>query len=130
MFKKALASLATTICCLGNPSVAAPTSCWVAAQGDTGNIPSQMCDISTRVNANGHTVVDLVTVGDGGAISIVLWLDSDGTPSYAEVFHNYRRTLWAYEVDKDGDIHLYHRGSHQSIWFSLPETRTEAYVLS
>ena len=126
MFRQLLATAATAVCCLGNPAaLAAPTTCWVSSiQPVKGQrVAPQVCDIDLRFNANGHTVIDLVTVSDGGQISIVLWADQ-GEPTYAEVFfENSGRTIWQYRVDSDGDINLYHPGTSLEIWFSVPDSQ-------
>ena len=126
MFRQLLATAATAVCCLGNPAaLAAPTTCWVSStQPVKGQrVAPQVCDIDLRFNANGHTVIDLVTVSDGGQISIVLWADQ-GEPTYAEVFFEKSgRTIWQYRVDSDGDINLYHPGTSLEIWFSVPDSQ-------
>ena len=127
MFRQLLATAATAVCCFGNPAaLAAPTTCWVSstepARGQ--RVDPQVCDIDLRYNANGHTVIDLVTVSDGGKISIVLWQDYAGEPTYAEVFFEKSgRTLWQYRVDKDGDINLYHQRTGLEIWFTVPSSQ-------
>ena len=126
MFRQLLATAATSVCCLGNPAaLAAPTTCWLSStQPAIGQrVAPQVCDIDFRSNANGHTVIDLVTVSDGGQISIVLWADQ-GEPTYAEVFFQKSgRTIWQYRVDSDGDINLYHPGTNLEIWFSVPNSQ-------
>ena len=126
MFRQLLATAATAVCCLGNPAaLAAPTTCWVSSTQPVAGqrVAPQVCDIDLRFNANGHTVIDLVTVSDGGQISIVLWADQ-GEPTYAEVFFEKSgRTIWQYRVDSDGDINLYHPGTSIEIWFSVPDSQ-------
>ena len=126
MFKQLLGTVAATICCLGNPSaMAAPTSCWLATSDSPDQVAPQTCDVDMRINANGHKVVDIVTVNDGARISVVFWKDDNGNPSYAEVFFGpSQRTVWSYRYDNDGDVHLYHRGTRNQIWFTPPSRTT------
>lgn len=122
MFKQALATVAATICCLGNPSaMAAPTACWVATKGSPDRVPAQTCDVSIRINANGHKVVDIVTIRDNQRLSVVFWKDKSGKPEYAEVFFSDgHRSLWGYRYDEQGDVHLFHPATRSQLWFRPP----------
>ena len=128
MFRQLLATAAVSVCCLGNPAAKAmPTNCWLHTSGIKGqSVPAQVCDIAYRTNANGHTVIDLITVQDGGLASIVLWQNSAGQPTYAEVFlETSGRSVWSYRIDKDGDVNLWHPATGMEIWFLLLQSDYE-----
>lgn len=128
MFKQLLATAAASVCCLGNPAMAAPTVCWIAAPDSPRRVSPQTCDVDMRINANGHKVVDITTLGDGVRASVVFWKDSNGNPSYAEVFlPGSGRSVWSYRYDSEGDVHLFHRGTGSSIWFTPPSRSTVTY---
>ncbi len=128
MFKQVIATVASTICCLGNPSaMAAPTACWLATSGSPDRVAPQLCDVSMRINANGHKVVDIVTVDNGQNVSVVFWKDGRGNPSYAEVFYGTQRSVWSYRYDDEGDVHLFHRAPRSQIWFRPPSNATSTH---
>ena len=52
-------------------------------------------------------------------MTVVLWVDSNRNPSYAEVlFHGKGRFTMSYRWDNDGDLHLY-KGDAE-IYISMP----------
>ena len=107
MFKALIAAAALSVA-TALPSFAAPSTCWLSNNTANGEIPAQSCDVHVRNNANGHTVIDVMTPVDNGQVSIVLWADSNNNPSYAEVFfRNQGRITMKFRWDNAGDLHLY-----------------------
>ena len=102
------------------PVNAEPVRCWIDAENEA-SVPQQVCDASVRTNANGHRVIDL-TDSRGTTINIVLWFNRDKSPLYAEVFMPSGRQIWGWEVDHEGDIHLFHKPSGAEVWFSIPQS--------
>ena len=121
MFKQLLISSALAVSLIP-PVSAEPVRCWIDADNQQDRVPQQVCDLSARTNANGHTVVDL-TDDQGTTVSIVMWKDRSGNPLYAEMFFPQGRQIWQWKVDRDGDIHLYHRETGLEIWFSPGTSR-------
>ena len=118
MFKSLIAASVLAVA-TALPSFAAPSTCWLGTNARNGSIPAQQCDVHLRTNANGHRVIDVMTPVDGQSMTIVLWIDSNRNPSYAEViFHGMGRTTMNYRWDNDGDLHLY-KGDTE-IYVSMP----------
>ena len=132
MFRQLLATAAVSVCCLGNPSaMAQPTTCWISDTTPRAGerVAPQTCDISYRKNANGHSVIDLVSISDGYRVSIVLWKDSNNNPTYAELFfEQHGRSVWQYRIDEEGDVNLYHPGTGYEIWFRTPSVSYQTTV--
>lgn len=81
------------------PQSAAPT-CWFQMQPGAESLEGFQCAVSSRVNANGHTIYDVVEP-NGLKRSIVLWQDKS-----AEVLINGQRYLGTWLEDEDGDIRV------------------------
>ena len=76
----------------GGVAQAAPTKC--AIINDRIDLFEVIdCDMSHRVNANGHTVMDVALFGSNGTerVSFIWWINRDGSHKYAEVFLNGKR---------------------------------------
>ena len=60
--------------------------------------------MSQRTNANGHNVMDVVVFGDNRTerLSIVWWMNRDGSHKYAEVFWNGEHTAAPSYTAKNG----------------------------
>ena len=92
----------------GMAAQAAPSTCWLGLNARGGSIPAQHCDVHTRVNYNGHNVIDVTTLVDNATMTVVLWTDSYNNPSYAEViFEDGGRTTMSFRIDSAGDLHLW-----------------------
>ena len=103
----------------GVAAQAAPSTCWLGNNASGGSIPAQNCDVHVRRNANGHNVIDVMTPVDGQTMTVILWMDDYGNPSYAEVvFHGMGRTTMNYRWDNAGDLHLWKGDSE--IYISIP----------
>ncbi len=113
---KALA-LASTIALgsiLGSvaPAQARASSCWIMRAG-TRRAPAFRCDVTRRINANGHTVWDITHFqGNGARFTVVMWSDYS-----AEVLINGERLRTTVNTDKAGD-HWIDLGSYGSFIFS------------
>ena len=121
MLKTLLASASLAVCCLFNPAgmpeaKAAASNCWIVPTNGR-QVPSFRCDVSTRTNANGHTVVDIRHFqGDGAHFSVILWTDSNRNPNGAEVFIQGERFTATWYRDSDGD-HRINMGSYGEFVF-------------
>ena len=84
MFKSIIAStlIAVAGLCTGDSARAAAQNCWFYE--GYGSAPAFRCDVSSRINANGHEVWDISHNQNNGAhFSVLLWDDNT-----AEVFVN------------------------------------------
>lgn len=70
-------------------------------------MPSMPCDVSRRVNANGHVVWD-VRLGSK-TVTFVLWTNGVGEAIWADG----TRRVFDYHVDSDGDPRLTGRDGWQ-----------------
>lgn len=77
----------------------APT-CWFQMQPGADSLDGFHCAVSSRVNANGHTVFDVVEP-NGLKRSVVLWQDRT-----AEVLINGQRYAGTWLEDEEGDIRV------------------------
>ena len=121
MLKNLLAAASIATCCLFNPAgmpeaEAAASNCWIVpASGRT--VSPFRCDVSTRTNANGHTVVDIRHFqGSGAHFSVILWTDEYGNPNGTEVFVDGDRFTATWYRDSDGD-HRIDMGSYGEFVF-------------
>ena len=99
-FKSLLASALLGTSLLGGVAEAAPTTC---AFRDSKGLDTFTCDHSTRRNANGHKVNDIVFF-DGSKrheFSIIWWMSGD-VVDYAEVFTNGSRYVMSGYIAKNG----------------------------
>lgn len=88
-----------------NPSnpgtvIATGATCWFQMQQDADRLEGYRCTVSSRKNANGHTVFDVVEPG-GLTRTVVLWEDKS-----AEVLLNGSRYEGEWTEDEDGDIRV------------------------
>ena len=88
-----------------NPSnpgtgIATGATCWFQMQRDADRLEGYRCAVSSRQNANGHTVFDVVEPG-GLTRTVVLWEDKS-----AEVLLNGNRYEGQWAEDDDGDIRV------------------------
>ena len=87
----------------GGVAQAAPTEC--AIINDRTDLFEVIdCDMSQRINSNGDNVMDVVLFGDNKTerVSIVWWMNRDGSHKYAEVFWNGERTAAPSYAAKNG----------------------------
>ncbi|MCP9810266.1 trypsin-like peptidase domain-containing protein [Cyanobium sp. HWJ4-Hawea] len=75
-------------------------TCWFQMHQEAENLKGFRCAVTSRKNANGHTVFDVVEPG-GLSRSVVLWQDKS-----AEVLLNGTRYEGQWTEDKDGDIRV------------------------
>lgn len=75
-------------------------TCWFQMQQDAETLEGYRCTVTSRQNANGHTVFDVVEPG-GLSRSVVLWEDKT-----VEVFLNGKRYEGQWEEDEEGDIRV------------------------
>ena len=87
------------------PAEARRSTCW--ASNGRGSMPSMPCDVTRRVNYNGHVVWD-VRLG-GEKVTIVLWSNGVGEAIWGDG----TRRVFDYYVDSDGDPRLTGRGGWQ-----------------
>ena len=105
---KTFAALALTVASFGAtvlPANAAPTTC--AAREGRGDVTEFPCDVSKRVNANGHKVWDVAVPRPDGKfnrVSFVFWTTNNGTPSYAEVFTTSGREVATWFYTNNGAV--------------------------
>lgn len=90
---------------------AAIQQCWAFADGSSAptlNGRPFTCDVSKRVNANGHTVLDVshYRTGERTEFTVVLWVDKYREPIRAEVISNGQVQNFPYFIDSDGDIRI------------------------
>jgi len=83
----------------GTATGTGPT-CWFQMQPGAERLKGYQCNISSRKNANGHTVFDVVEPG-GLTRTVVLWEDKS-----AEVLLNGRSYEGEWLQDTDGDIRV------------------------
>ena len=70
------------------------SNCWFEL--DNGEYDGQRCSISSRKNANNHTVWDIKAPG-ANKVSVVLWDNQK-----AEYFYEGQRYVGTWDTDKDG----------------------------
>ena len=80
--------------------IASGATCWFQMQQDAERLEGFRCAVSSRKNANGHTVFDVVEPG-GLTRTVVLWEDKS-----AEVLLNGKRYDGQWAEDEDGDIRV------------------------
>ena len=88
-----------------NPSnpgtgIASGATCWFQMQQEADRLEGFRCAVTSRKNANGHTVFDVVEPG-GLSRTVVLWEDKS-----AEVLLNGNRYEGQWTEDDDGDIRV------------------------
>ncbi|WP_186582946.1 hypothetical protein [Synechococcus sp. MEDNS5] len=74
-------------------------TCWAWKPSSSRTVQGEYCRVSKRVNANGHTVIDI----DSG--TVVIWDDNT-----AEVLHKnipYQKRWFSWSIDKQGDYQLH-----------------------
>ncbi|CAK23323.1 hypothetical protein [Synechococcus sp. CS-197] len=74
-------------------------TCWAWNPSSSRTVQGEYCRVSKRVNANGHTVIDI----DSG--TVVIWDDNT-----AEVLHKnipYQKRWFSWSIDKQGDYQLH-----------------------
>jgi len=76
-----------------------PNSCWFQMERG-GMLEGKVCDITARINVNGHKVFDVIEE-TGIKRSIVLWTNKE-----AEVFLQGTRYTGRWIIDKDGDVRV------------------------
>ena len=90
-------------------------TCWFKNY-NTGNLHPSYCQTSHRVNANGHTVWDVIDY-NGDKVTIVFWVSRPGA-RYGEVElimdGQVTRGRWAYDNEGDRRIEL-SNGSEMAI---------------
>ena len=102
MLKATLAAALVAASSFFAPAVEAkPSNCWILEYSETSSMVDPFrCDVTKRVNANGHTVYDITHFqGAGAQFTVVLWDDQ-----MAEViFKDGKRYEfeWYYDSDKD-----------------------------
>ena len=99
------------------PQVAAPQAqndCWFPVDGEE-NLKGFDCQISDRINANGHRVWD-VTHQDLGRIAVVIW--DDGTAEFFWQGDRYTAT-WSEDRQYPGEIRISQNGSDFEFIFTL-----------
>lgn len=87
------------------PAEARRSTCW--ASNGTGSMPAMACDVTRRVNYNGHVVWD-VRLGSQ-KVTFVLWTNGVGEAIWADG----TRRIFNYSVDSHGDPRLTGRGGWQ-----------------
>ena len=75
-------------------------SCWFQMQTDSERLEGFRCDVSSRKNANGHTVFDVVEP-NGQKRTVVLWQDKT-----AEILINGQRYEGEWLEDDEGDFRV------------------------
>jgi len=80
--------------------IATGATCWFQMQQDAERLEGYSCTVTSRKNANGHTVFDVVEPG-GLTRTVVLWEDKS-----AEVLLNGNRYDGQWAEDEDGDIRV------------------------
>ena len=97
LIKSTIAALFIAASSFFVPAVqAAESTCWFN-ENRRGNLVPEWCDVTRRINANGHIVWDIVDV-NGETATIVLW--TDGT---AEFHYKGNRVYADTYTDKYGD---------------------------
>lgn len=96
------------------PDLAGPPTCWFQMKTDAQQLEGFRCNVSARVNSNGHTVYDVVEPG-GLSRTVVLW---EGDT--AEVILNGESYQAGWRRDNDGDIEVSVNGGGVFV-FSLPD---------
>lgn len=102
MFKSIIASTLIAIAGLstGEAAFAKAQNCWYYE--GYGSAPAFRCDVSMRINANGHKVWDISHNQNNGAqFSVVLWNDNT-----AEVFIKGERVTTTWFNDSEGDTRI------------------------
>ena len=87
------------------PAEARRSTCW--ASSGLGSMPSMSCDVTRRVNYNGHVVWD-VRLGSK-TVTLVLWSNGVGEAIWADG----TRRIFDYHLDSDGDPRLTGRDGWQ-----------------
>lgn len=106
-FKGLIAAAALSVLSLGTipAAEAAYRPCWFG-QGINTRMQQRTCWITSRVNYNGHNVID-VTDWNGEKATIVLWTDENNNPSHAEFIYKGSNRIFDFSVDDDGAIRLF-----------------------
>ena len=101
MFKSLLVSAAIAASTFMAPAAhAGITTCWWPSETRQGVLEAELCQISSRTNANGHKVYDLVDhLGNKGVL--VFW--NDDTVEF--IFNGYVYDGIHYE-DEQGDVRI------------------------
>ncbi len=95
----------TTACLFPTSANAEGTTCWFQ-QKASGKLSPERCDVSIRVNANGHKVTDVIDSA-GGKASVVFWVESKGdNEGIVEFFYKDLRRKGTWWRDSEGDLRV------------------------
>ena len=87
------------------PAEARSSTCW--ASDNNGSMTAMTCDVTRRINNNGHVVWD---VGIGSEkVTFVLWSNGVGEAIWADG----TQRIFKYHLDSDGDPRLTGKGGWQ-----------------
>ena len=89
------------------PAEARRSTCWASSGNGYGSMPAMPCDVTRRVNYNGHVVWD-VRLGST-TVTFVLWSNGVGEAIWADG----TRRLFDYSIDSHGDPRLTARDGWQ-----------------
>ena len=112
----ALASVLAVGSLFGGMAPAEAGTCWF--DNGAGRLVAEYCKTSSRVNANGHNVWDVVD-GYGNKVTLVFWAENPGYSRSGEVefIMNGQVSRGYWEIDRQGDRRLYVNGQEMAIRF-------------
>ena len=98
----------------GGMAPAEAGTCWFEA-GNSGRLAPSYCQTTTRVNANGHNVVDVID-HQGTKITLVFWYENSGDRrGQVEVIHAGSVYNGTWYTDRQGDYRLVLGNSEMAI---------------